>query len=186
MSIKISSQRLDMVSITEDDWELFRSLHTDPAVISLCFDEPSTEELSERFRSRLPHWSTKSSHWLCLTIALRETGEQVGITGLKFNNGVAEVGYLLLPQFYGFGFATESLMAVLNWASNTHGIFAYNAVVTEGNFSSERVLLKCGFRLKEVIPDAYDIGGKVYADNIYSIENIDTLQGKQLGIQGQT
>ncbi|MDF5281249.1 GNAT family N-acetyltransferase, partial [Vibrio parahaemolyticus] len=50
----------------------------------------------------------------------------------------------------------------------------FSAVVTEGNVGSEKVLIKSGFSLKTVAPNAYKIGGKLYADRIYSIENIVT------------
>lgn len=43
--LKIQTDRLEMVQITADDWGLFQSLNQDPAVISLCFDEPSPEAI---------------------------------------------------------------------------------------------------------------------------------------------
>ncbi len=36
--MKILSDRLMMSPISADDWTLFYELHTNPAVISLCFD----------------------------------------------------------------------------------------------------------------------------------------------------
>lgn len=37
-SMEIVTDRLKMTQITDRDWELFESLHRDPAVIRLCFD----------------------------------------------------------------------------------------------------------------------------------------------------
>ncbi|SBS31209.1 Acetyltransferase (GNAT) family protein [Marinomonas spartinae] len=163
-----------MTQIADNDWELFESLYRDPAVISLCFDEPSAFEIKEKFESRLPMWSKTSENWLCLTMTVRETGEKIGITGFQLIDGVANVGYLILPQYHGLGFGTESLKALINWASNEQAITEFSAVVTEGNVGSEKVLVKCGFFLKTVVPNAYEIGGKLYADHIYCIENIVT------------
>ncbi|HCG8159249.1 TPA: GNAT family N-acetyltransferase [Vibrio parahaemolyticus] len=172
--MEIFTDRLKMTQIADNDWELFESLHRDPAVISLCFDEPSAYEIKERFESRLPIWSKASENWLCLTITVRETGEKIGVTGFQLIDGVANVGYLILPQYHGLGFGTESLKALINWASNEQTITEFNAVVTEGNVGSEKVLVKSGFFLKTVVPHAYEIGGKLYADHIYCIENIVT------------
>ncbi|EJG1183537.1 GNAT family N-acetyltransferase [Vibrio parahaemolyticus] len=172
--MEIVTDRLKMTQITDKDWELFESLHRDPAVIRLCFDEPSPSEIKERFKSRLPRWSKTSENWLCLTMTIRETGEKIGVTGFHLIDGVADVGYLILPQYHGLGFGTESLKALINWASNELAISAFSAVVTEGNVGSEKVLIKSGFSLKTVAPNAYKIGGKLYADRIYSIENIVT------------
>ncbi len=67
-SMEIVTDRLKMTQITDKDWELFESLHRDPAVISLCFDEPSTIEIRERFESRLSLWTKGSGNWLCFTM----------------------------------------------------------------------------------------------------------------------
>ncbi|EPP0022364.1 GNAT family N-acetyltransferase [Vibrio vulnificus] len=172
--MEIVTDRLKMTQITDKDWELFESLHRDPAVTSLCFDEPSSSEIKERFESRLSLWSKASENWLCLTMTVRDTGEKIGVTGFHLVDGVADVGYLILPQYHGLGFGTESLKALVNWAFNEHAIKAFSAVVTEGNVGSEKVLTKSGFSLKTVVPNAYKIGGKLYADRIYCIENIVT------------
>lgn len=170
--MKISTDRLTMSQITQQDWSLFQSLNQDPAVISLCFDEPSPEALKESFESRLPRWRKGAEHWLCLTVTLSESGEKIGVTGFRVSDGVAEVGYLFLPQYHGLGYGTESLKALVKWAIEDLGIEAFNAVVTEGNFGSEKVLTNSGFTLHQVVPDAYQIGGKLYADHIYRLDHV--------------
>lgn len=170
--MKIQTDRLEMVQITADDWGLFQSLNQDPAVIRLCFDELPLEAIKESFESRLPLWNHSSEHWLCLTMTLKETREKIGVTGFRLTDGRAEVGYLILPQFHGRGFGTESLKALIAWASEEQGIHSFGAIVTEGNVGSEKVLTKSGFSLTKVVPEAYEIGGKLYADHIYSYENI--------------
>lgn len=116
--MEIHTTRLKMAQITGKDWELFESLHRDPAVISLCFDEPSSSEIREKFESRLPIWCQGSESWLCLTMTIQGTGEKIGVTGFRFIDGIAEVGYLILPQYHGLGFGTESLKSLINWASD--------------------------------------------------------------------
>lgn len=172
--MEILTARLKMTQIADKDWELFEFLHRDPAVIGLCFDEPTRSEIRERFESRLPLWSAASNNWLCLTITELNTGANVGVTGFQLVDGVAEVGYLILPQYHGLGIATESLKALVNWAVNDRAIEVFSAVVTEGNVASEKVLSKSGFSLKTVIPNAHEIGGKLYADHIYCFEKIVT------------
>ncbi len=168
--MKITTSRLTMVSLTAADWPLFQALHTEAAVIALCFDPPTEAELQQKFQHRLTPWHNAAEHWLCLAIILRETGQAIGVTGLCLTSGEAEVGYLLLPQFYGRGFGTESLAALVNWAKTTQGITKFKAVVTEGNIGSERVLEKVGFSLAAVVPAAHTIAGKRYADHIYQLD----------------
>lgn len=165
--MEITTTRLAMSPITQKDWPLFLQLHQEPKVISLCFDAISVEVIKEKFETRLMPWSQKSEEWLCLVITDRSNGKALGITGFSVDEGVAEVGYLLLPEFHGNQFGTESLSALLDWAVDTHQITNYKAVVTEGNIGSERVLIKCGFTLKNVVDNAYEIGGQWYADHHY-------------------
>jgi RimJ/RimL family protein N-acetyltransferase len=166
--MKIETKRLKMIVITENDWALFLQLHSNPEVISLCFDKPDIEVVRGKFESRLVPWNVDSSSWLCFVIFDKQSGNSIGITGFTVENNVAEVGYLLLPEFYGNGYGSESLSGLLDWAESVQEINAYKAVVTEGNIGSEKVLLKCGFQLDHIIPDAYEIGGELFADHVYS------------------
>ncbi|BER96659.1 GNAT family N-acetyltransferase [Vibrio cholerae] len=172
--MKILSDRLMMSQISADDWTLFYELHTDPAVISLCFDQPSVLEIESKFQSRLEHWTPDSEHWLCLVISELKTGHKVGITGFCVRNGVAEVGFMLLPSFYGNGYGTESLQALIDYSEKHFGLEGFMAVVTEGNVGSEKVLAKSGFTLHRIVPDAYEIGGQRYADHVYIMGKIVT------------
>ncbi|SJL83892.1 GNAT family N-acetyltransferase [Vibrio palustris] len=169
------SNRLIMSKISLIHQSLFHTLHTDPTVISLCFDEPTLAEINAKFESRLKPWDPTSSDWLCLVVTHQCTGEYVGITGFCLKDNIAEVGFMFLPQYQGFGYATESLMALLEYSKQHLGINHYSAVVTEGNVNSERVLVKSGFTLTQIVPDAYEIGGKQYCDHIYHLNNTISL-----------
>ncbi|GAB6262537.1 GNAT family N-acetyltransferase [Photobacterium sp. R1] len=165
--MKLETPQLIMTPITQADWSLFYALHVTPVVIEKCFDAPAEDELKTKFESRLNGWTPESDGWLTLVITEKQTHQKVGMTGFILKDGIAEVGYLFMPEYYGKGYGTESLRAVINWAEDECGLDAFQAVVTEGNIASERVLEKCGFTLQEKIPEAYEIGGKRYADHIY-------------------
>ncbi|KHA58989.1 acetyltransferase [Vibrio variabilis] len=169
----IESSNLIMRSIQESDWSLFERLHQDEEVIKYAFDKPSKEEIRARFNSRLPLWRWGSQHWLCLVIKDKATGNTVGVTGLchsETKTECVEVGYLLLPEFHGKGMGTESLLALVKYAKQHFPIETFNAIVTDGNIASCKVLEKVGFQLKEREPNAYTIGGIEYDDLIYRYE----------------
>jgi RimJ/RimL family protein N-acetyltransferase len=159
-----------MSPLSKDDWRLFYELHTDPAVIARCFDPPSVLDIESKFHARLADWTVASDHWLCLVISELKTGRNVGITGLCVQNGVAEVGYMLLPSVHGNGYGTESLRALIDYSIKHLGLRRFMAVVTAGNIGSEKVLAKSGFTLHHIVSDAYEIGGQKYADHIYRLE----------------
>ncbi|HAS8128964.1 TPA: GNAT family N-acetyltransferase, partial [Vibrio vulnificus] len=51
--MEVVSERLRMKPLSENDWPLFLQLHTNPSVISLCFDELPKSEIESKFKSRL-------------------------------------------------------------------------------------------------------------------------------------
>jgi RimJ/RimL family protein N-acetyltransferase len=170
--MNIRTARLEMTPLTKDDWPLFQTLHNTEQVIAQCFDPVPDTVLQQKFQQRLVPWHKDADHWQCLVIRQHDTGEAIGVTGMCLSQGRAEVGYLLLPAFYGQGFGTESLQALIQWAVTTQGINHFKAVVTEGNVASERVLQKVGFQLVEKVPQAHSIAGKSYADHIYHFDAV--------------
>lgn len=166
----IETEKLTMAQIQEADWALFERLHQDDDVIRYAFDKPSVDEIRERFESRLPQWSWPSAHWLCLVIREKLTQQAIGITGLcisEEHDKHVEVGYLLLPEFHGQGYGTESLIALIDHMTCHFPIDTVNAIVTDGNIASCRVLTKAGFKLAEREKNAYKIGDQFYDDLIY-------------------
>lgn len=169
MAINIETKRLTLRQLSNEDWLLYYELHTNPEIIALCFDERSENDVKVGFESRLSNWAADSEHWLCLVITEKESGNKIGITGFNLADGVAEIGYLLLPCFHDQGYATESLKALLAWSKNIDEIISFNAIVTKGNIGSERVLEKCGFNLSRIERNAYEIRGQLYDDHIYTL-----------------
>jgi len=60
-------------------------------------------------------------------------------------NGVVEIGYGILEEYQGQGYATEAVGAAVNWALQQPGVTRVEAETTLDNRASQRVLEKCGF-----------------------------------------
>ena len=74
-------------------------------------------------------------------------GERVGELCFKglTADGAAEVGYGVLPEFQGRGYATEAVSAVTAWALSQPGVRCITAETEEDNAASQQVLKKAGF-----------------------------------------
>ena len=93
------------------------------------------------------------------------------IIGLGFGRRLPEIGYFLLPPFWGKGFASEALQAILHghWASTPDeypGIDdeerSYVIAYTHwDNYASQGVLRKCGFEKWKDIEEESEKNGKV-------------------------
>lgn len=68
-----------------------------------------------------------------------------GFLGPPDANGRVELGYSILPQFYGMGFATEMAGAVIEWARSHADVRDIVAQTAGDNLSSRKVLAKLGF-----------------------------------------
>jgi [ribosomal protein S5]-alanine N-acetyltransferase len=61
-------------------------------------------------------------------------------------SGMVEVGYTLLPDARGHGYASEAVRAAFEWATRVHGIHRFRASVSPDNERSLNLIAKLGFR----------------------------------------
>lgn len=92
---------------------------------------------------------------------LRETGAVIGFAGLKYlpERGEVDLGYRLLKQHRGRGFATEACEAVIAYGFDVLRLAEIAALVQTGNIPSMRVLENCGLRFSETT----EYGGRTVA-----------------------
>ena len=146
--ISIESKRLKLVKLVAQDWQYFKRLHLESSCIRFITSEMDHSEIRSKFEERLMPWNTLSTNWLCLRMEEKETGRIVGLNGFRcfgHQNRIAEVGYMLSPDSVGMGYATESLLAVLDFGFSCCSIHKFVARVTSGNHASIGVLTKAGF-----------------------------------------
>ncbi len=62
-----------------------------------------------------------------------------------------EVGYRLLPQYWGEGYATEAAAAVLDYAAASLGKYDCISLIRPGNIASRRVAAKNGGTLEKTV-----------------------------------
>ena len=100
----------------------------------------------------------RHGHGLC-HVALRETGEPVGMCGLLRRDGLdaPDLGYAILERHHGRGYATEAARATLNHARRDLGLTRVLAITSAGNAASQRVLEKVGMRNEGTVTLA-DVG----------------------------
>ena len=88
-------------------------------------------------------------------VSRRSDGAAVGMCGLLRREILpdVDVGYALLPQYWGQGYAFEAADATLRHAAKKFGLARVVAVVSEGNAGSIRVLEKSGMVPEGVFPN---------------------------------
>jgi RimJ/RimL family protein N-acetyltransferase len=90
--------------------------------------------------------------WLLRPILLRAAGGPSRAIGyLNFHagpdeGGMVEVGYMLLPEARGQGYAIEAVRAAFDWATGVRGVHRFRAAVAPDNERSLNLVQKLGFR----------------------------------------
>ena len=152
----IETERLVLRNWQVDDAETLFLLASDPLVGPACGWQPhgSVEESRELIASG--PLSSAESYAICL----KATGEVIGSISLKApceHFGVAdekelEVGYWLGSAYWGRGYASEALGAMVSRGFNDLGCPALWCGFFGGNDRSKHCMEKCGFTYVRSFP----------------------------------
>ena len=144
----VETERLHLRHFAVDDAAFALRLLNEPSFLQNIGDRGvRTEEDAVRYLLDGPIRSYQQhGHGLNL-VALRETGEPIGMCGLlrREQLDAVDLGYAFLPGFWSKGYAAESALAVLEHGRRTLGLSRFLAIVQPGNAGSIRVLEKLGF-----------------------------------------
>jgi [ribosomal protein S5]-alanine N-acetyltransferase len=180
----LSSQRMLLRQITEDDFEDVYNLYADERVFTFCgmlnktnkaVILSSIDHFDRDFRQR------KRIKW---GIALKENEEKVVgiIEALDYISHINQitVGYFIHPDFWNRGIASEALRILVYFLFEDVGINRIQAEVMPRNIYSKRVLLKNGFQLEGTLRQATLWVGKGLIDlELYSILASDYAELKK-------
>lgn len=149
------TRRLTLRAFTVDDAEAFFAINSNAEVMRYTH-EPLLESV-EQARAAIesyPDFETVGyGRWACV---LKETQSIIGFCGLKYLSDLdaVDVGYRLLPEYWGQGLATEACKASLEFGFQTLELSEIIGLVLEQNVASARVLEKSGMTLQAKI--SYD------------------------------
>ena len=80
------------------------------------------------------------------TFAITLNGSLIGACGIDVRQDGAELGYWLGVPFWGCGYATEAVRAVIDYGFGALGYEVLHSGARVSNLASRRVLEKCGFQ----------------------------------------
>ncbi|ELY3085422.1 TPA: GNAT family N-acetyltransferase [Klebsiella aerogenes] len=171
---ELLTPRLRCSPLQLDDWSFFLSLQQDPQVMLYVADNRPIADIRAAFDARLPVWSPKAAHWLCLVVRDRQSHTPLGLTGYcHHDDDIAEVGFLFAPQAQGQGYGYESLRALCDYAFSTGGIRRLTASVTAGNQASKLLLQKTGFIQEGELRASYWLHGRWHNDWLFGLMRHD-------------
>lgn len=153
------TDRLEHRAFRAEDAEAFFALNSSPDVMRYT-GEPLLESLDEakHLIATYPDFDEIGyGRWACV---LKESQKVIGFCGLKYLRDLdaTDVGYRLLPEYWGRGLATEACKASLKFGLETLQLEQIIGLVLPDNLASIRVLEKAGMHADgRFIYDGFDV-----------------------------
>jgi RimJ/RimL family protein N-acetyltransferase len=149
----IETQRLRLRPHQSDDYADCVAMWSDPAVVRYTIGEPSPPQRTWiRILAYRGLWALLSyGYW---AVEEKTSGRYIGELGfadfkrdiVPSIEGMPELGWALLPQFHGRGYATEALRAVLAWGDDHIAQRRTVCIIHPDNHPSFRVAEKLGYK----------------------------------------
>lgn len=142
------SERLIYAKFTSQDFDDYCGLVMNAQVMHFITGKAlNEEEALERFEKTLED-NDRNAELGTMSVRRKENGEFIGLAKITdFDKGRAEIGYVLLPEHWGLGYASEMVTALIGYAETLETLYELVAIVDPDNPASIRVLKKHGFAL---------------------------------------
>ena len=151
---QLETERLYLRRVTLDDADLLLAVWNDPAFMEHVGDRGvrTTEEAEEAMRAG-PLKLYADYGYGPYAMVRRDDGVRMGICGLfkRDNLDYPDIGFGVLPEFCGKGYAGEAAFAVLAHARDDLRIKELTAIVSPGNAPSIGLIEKLGLMFVRMI-----------------------------------
>ena len=148
----IETERLKLRGHTLADYDACMAMWSDPSVTQHIGGRPSTqEEVWGRLLRYAGHWAyLRFGYWAIEEKSSREFIGEVGFADYHRNiepsvSDMPEIGWVLVSNARGKGYATEAVMAALAWGDASFGSRRTSCMIAPENLASIRVAEKCGY-----------------------------------------
>ena len=150
----LETDRLILRWMTTDDAPFILELVNEPSWMHFIGDRGvrTMEDARNYIRNGPIEMYARLGFGLYLT-ERKEDGAPIGICGLLKRDSLedADIGFALVPRFWGNGYAYESASAVMAFGKQVLGLKRIVAVTSPGNDRSVRLLEKLGLRFERMI-----------------------------------
>lgn len=161
MNLVLETERLILRPLELSDAEAMFEMDNNPEVHKYLWQTP-TQTIDETIKviEYVNRQYAENNIGRFATI-VKETGEFIGWTGIKFvndheengNTNFYDYGYRLNEKFWNKGYATEASVMWLDYGFNKMNIDKMNAYTHAQNGASNHVLQKVGMKFMEDYPD---------------------------------
>lgn len=153
--MELTTERLVLREWTEGDFADVHAYATDPDVVRYVSFGPNSEEETRAFlRDSVNAAQVECRTSYTFAVIRRSDGRLIGGAGLGLKDSTkAELGYVLRPDAWGHGYATEAARALVQFGFGELGLHRIFAICVPANVGSARVMEKVGMRYEGCLRD---------------------------------
>lgn len=155
MTALIETERLLMRKFELADAPAVLEFSSHPEVTRYTGDAGVVQSLEDAEKVIREIWLAEYEQYGYARYALvhKADNKVIGFCGLKYEPELKgpDLGYRMLPEYWGQGLGTEAVQAALHYGVHTLGLKHIQAMAMLDNAASNRVLTKLGFVLSGVI-----------------------------------
>ena len=169
---------------TSDAEAMFCNWASDPDIVRFMpYDVCETlDDTNKRIKEWMLYFEETAPNSAVFAIVLKTNGEVIGTIDFAEtdrNASAAEVGYQLGKAWWGFGYATEALKAIIKYCIETVGLSRIWASYDSRNPSSGKVLQKAGMMYEGTLRQSRVRRGELSDSIRYAILADDYFQNKK-------
>jgi ribosomal-protein-alanine N-acetyltransferase len=186
--VMMTGRRITLREMSEDDAADLHAYATHPLVMARALDDPPSEvetirELIKAWLSRDPGHQ-RTHYQLGAVMNGRLIGSAM-LTVVSAEHQRGEIGYVVHPDWWGRGIATEAAELLLELGFQTLGLHRIEATTRPDNTASWRVLEKIGMQREGLIRDHMLLRGTWVDSLTYAILATDPRPGSPGGGRGR-
>lgn len=172
---KIETERLWLRPFTPADLDELHDVRSRPEVHTYLYGTVlSRDALKAKLDERIAKMSrlTQPGDSLLLAVVRKDSGVLIGDVNIEWKPGEhqqAEIGYVLHPDHYGNGFATEASRPLLRIAFDELKVHRVVGRLDARNDASGRVLAKLGMRREGLMVENEYVKGEWTSEIVYAI-----------------
>lgn len=142
------TQRLMLRPFVPGDLDFLITLNANPEVVRFTGGPKNRNETKTMLHERILDYYKRYPGLGVWVTQEKLSGKSIGMHLLNHIRGEAfiQVGYILLPEYWGYGYATEMSTALLRYGFTVLGLKQIVGITDLANLGSQRVLLKSGLK----------------------------------------
>lgn len=170
--ITLDTERLRLRWLTPADADALFAIFSDPQVARYWSAPPwdQVEQARAAIQAALDAYANGSG--MKLAVIHRDSGAMIGYTNFYAfhdQNRRCDLGYAMASAWWGKGYQTEALAAMLDFGFRTLDLNRIEADIDPRNEGSARVLEKLGFTREGYMPERWIVNGEVCDTAFYGL-----------------